>query len=81
MYRLKKSKNLVVFLDRDGVINKKRNDYIKKISEFTFLPNSIKAIKELNKIGFIIIIVTNQSSINRGIISKDKPWQCRAMLW
>lgn len=69
---MKKSKNPVVFLDRDGVINQKRNDYVKKISEFVFLPNSINAINELNKIGFLVIIVTNQSAINRGIISKEK---------
>ena len=60
MCRLKKSKNPVIFLDRDGVINQKRNNYVKKISEFVFLPNSINAINELNKIGFLVIIVINQ---------------------
>ena len=64
--------DLIVFLDRDGVINKKRIDYVKNIDEFIFLPNSIKAIKELNKICSKVIIVTNQSIINRGIISEKK---------
>ena len=62
----------VVFLDRDGVINQNRDDYVKDISEFIFLPNSIEAIKKLNQIGFLIVIITNQSVVNRGIISRKQ---------
>ena len=64
--------NKVVFLDRDGVINKKREDYVKSSNELIILPNVKKSIKELKKNGFNIIIVTNQSPINRGIISKNE---------
>ena len=60
-----------VFLDRDGVINLYRNDYVKSIDEFVLLPNSIQAISKLNKMGFKIIVITNQSIINRKIISLD----------
>jgi len=62
----------IVFLDRDGVINQNRNDYVKNVNEFIFLPNSIEAIKKLNQIGFLIIIITNQSVVNRGIIPKKE---------
>jgi len=65
-------KNKAVFLDRDGVINKKRVDYVKSVNEFVFLPNVFKAIKTLNDKGFLIIIVTNQSAVNRGIISEKE---------
>ena len=44
----------VVFLDRDGVINEKAapHDYIKNWKEFTFLPETIRAIYLLNNHGF-----------------------------
>lgn len=63
-------KNKAVFLDRDGVINKNRDDYVKSIDEFVFLPNVAEAIRILNKMNYLIIIITNQSAINRKIISK-----------
>jgi len=64
--------NRFVFLDRDGVININRDDYVKSIDEFIFLPHAINAIKKLNDLGFKIIIITNQSVINRGIMSENE---------
>ena len=64
--------NPTLFLDRDGVINKKRNDYVKNINEFEFLPNVLTALKKLNHLGVSIIIITNQSVINRKIISEEQ---------
>jgi histidinol-phosphate phosphatase family protein len=61
-----------IFLDRDGVINKNRDDYVKSIDEFVFLPNVISAIKKLINLKFKIIIITNQSAINRGLISEKE---------
>ncbi|MCP4106363.1 MAG: D-glycero-beta-D-manno-heptose 1,7-bisphosphate 7-phosphatase [Desulfobacteraceae bacterium] len=57
----------VVFLDRDGVINRDSPNYIKSRDEFEFLPGSINAIKNLTLNGYTVIIITNQSAINRGI--------------
>ena len=57
----------VVFLDRDGVINKDSPEYVKNRDEFNFLPGSLDALSRLHKAGFEIIIITNQSAINRGI--------------
>ncbi len=59
----------VIFLDRDGVINLDRSDYIKSWSEFEFIPRSIEAIKELTLKGFHVIVITNQSVINRNMVS------------
>ncbi len=59
----------VVFLDRDGVINLDRSDYIKSWPEFKFIPRSIEAIKELTLKGFHVIVITNQSVINRNMVS------------
>jgi histidinol-phosphate phosphatase family protein len=60
-----------VFLDRDGVINRKREDYVKNINEFVMLKNVPQAIKLLNQNNFLVIIITNQSAINRGLLTHD----------
>lgn len=62
----------VVFLDRDGVINKDSPEYIKSWAEFEFLPGSLEAIQQLTLSRFEIIIITNQSAVNRKIITKDQ---------
>jgi D-glycero-D-manno-heptose 1,7-bisphosphate phosphatase len=66
----KKMQN-VVFLDRDGVINRDSPDYIKSWSEFEFLPGSIEAMKLLTLNGFPIIVITNQSVIHRKMVSES----------
>ena len=60
----------VVFLDRDGVINQDSPNYIKSWAEFKFLHGSIPALKKLTMGGFTVIIITNQSAINRRMISQ-----------
>lgn len=61
-----------IFLDRDGVINKNREDYVKKWREFEFLENAKEAIRLLTENNFKIIIVTNQSVVGRGIITEAR---------
>lgn len=63
----------VVFLDRDGVINKKppKADYVKKWEEFEFLPDVISAIKLLNDNKYQVYIISNQPGIARGMMTKD----------
>ncbi len=61
--------NYTVFLDRDGVINADSPDYIKKPSEFHFLENAPEAVAVLCKNGFDVMIITNQSVINRKMAS------------
>jgi D-glycero-D-manno-heptose 1,7-bisphosphate phosphatase len=59
----------VVFLDRDGVINRDSAHYIKSWDEFFFLPRSLKAIEVLTQNGFSIIIISNQSAVGRKMIT------------
>ncbi|MDP2644315.1 MAG: D-glycero-beta-D-manno-heptose 1,7-bisphosphate 7-phosphatase [Desulfobacterales bacterium] len=59
----------VVFLDRDGVINRDSPDYIKSWDEFEFFPGSLEAIGLLTRAGFDIIVITNQSVVNRKMVS------------
>lgn len=66
-------KRKCVFLDRDGVINKKapEGDYIRSWNEFKFLPGIKETIKKLNNAGFLTIIISNQSGIAIGIMSEE----------
>ncbi|HZY45689.1 MAG TPA: D-glycero-beta-D-manno-heptose 1,7-bisphosphate 7-phosphatase [Anaerolineae bacterium] len=59
-----------IFLDRDGVINRNRNDYIKAWSEFEFLPGSLNALQRLASLEWPIVVITNQSAVGQGLISR-----------
>ena len=61
-----------VFLDRDGVINHNRADYVKSVDEFVMIPRAAEAIRKLNEAGIPVIVVTNQSCVGRGIITEDE---------
>ena len=59
-----------IFLDRDGVIIRKAADgeYITSAEEMEFLPGSAKAIADLSRSGFKVIVVTNQRGVATGKI-------------
>jgi len=64
--------NKVIFLDRDGVINKRLiGDYIKKIEEFELLPKVKDALIEFKKMGYLLVVITNQQGIGKGIMTED----------
>ncbi len=65
------SGNRAVFLDRDGVINKDRG-YISRIDEFEYLDGAVNGLKLLNNMGFMLIVVTNQSGIARGYFTEEE---------
>ena len=58
----------VAFLDRDGVINKEIN-YLHKVEDFEYTKDCIKGLLQLIKLGFQLVIVTNQAGIAKGIFS------------
>lgn len=63
-------KTWTLFLDRDGVINKKlEKDYVKKIEEFEFIEGTVEAIRKLNNIFGLALVVTNQQGIGKGIMT------------
>lgn len=67
----------VAFLDRDGVINEDLG-YVHKIEDFHFTRGCIGALRELQKKGFALIVVTNQSGIGRGYYSEQDYQQLTA---
>jgi len=66
------NKSWTLFLDRDGVINKRlMDDYVKNINEFEFLPDVPEAIAKLTKIFGKIFVVTNQRGIARELMTVE----------
>lgn len=63
----------VILLDRDGVINKRppKAEYVKKWSEFEFLPYTLAALKFLNDNGYKTYLISNQPGIARGAMTQE----------
>jgi len=59
----------VIFLDRDGTINVEK-DYIYKSEDLVFEEGSIEALKTFKNLGYILIVVSNQSGIARGYFTE-----------
>ncbi|MBN9128058.1 MAG: HAD-IIIA family hydrolase [Paenarthrobacter ureafaciens] len=62
----------VAFLDRDGVIIKNRSDYVLDESDVEVLPHAVEAVSWLGRNGYGIILVTNQSAVGRGVLTRSK---------
>lgn len=56
-----------VFLDRDGVLCENRATYVKTWREFRWIRGARKALRILARLDLPVVIVTNQSAINRGL--------------
>jgi len=63
-----------VFLDRDGTINVEK-DYLYRPEEFEFIPGAAEAIRRLNRAGFLVVVVTNQSGVARGYYTEHEVLQ------
>ena len=65
-------KNWTLFLDRDGVINlEKKDSYVLNIAEFIFSEGVQQAIKILSEIFGLILIVSNQRGVSKGLMSLE----------
>lgn len=61
----------VIFIDRDGVINKDpggwtEHNYVTRREDFIFLSGAKEAIKKLNEAGYEIVVISNQAGIAKG---------------
>jgi histidinol-phosphate phosphatase family protein len=69
--KLRAERRPSVFVDRDGVIVRNREDYVKAWDEVELLPGAVDALARLSKSGRRVFVVTNQSAVGRGLISRD----------
>ncbi|MDH2927372.1 D-glycero-beta-D-manno-heptose 1,7-bisphosphate 7-phosphatase [Lonepinella koalarum] len=60
-----------IFLDRDGTLNVDHG-YVYKIDDFQFIDGSIEALQELKSMGYLLVVVTNQSGIARGYFTEEQ---------
>ena len=74
--------NKAIFLDRDGVINRSDDTcYIYRPEDFVINEGVVEALQELQKRGYLLIVITNQGGISRGIYThKDVERLHRIML-
>ena len=63
-----RNKQKAIFLDRDGTINKYVG-FLRNIDDFELLPTASEAIKQINRSGYLAIVVTNQPVIARGEVT------------
>ncbi|MBU1369414.1 MAG: HAD-IIIA family hydrolase [Bacteroidetes bacterium] len=62
-----------LFLDRDGVINKRPlNDYVRQVEDFHFLPGTLEALRYFNEVFARIIVITNQQGVGKGLMTIEK---------
>jgi D-glycero-D-manno-heptose 1,7-bisphosphate phosphatase len=68
--------NKAVFLDRDGVLNHDKVDYVYTIAEFKIFEGVKEALMLFKKEGFKLIVITNQSGIAKGIYEPKDVYAC-----
>lgn len=66
-----KSAKRLIILDRDGVINRRIDGYIRRPEEWEPIEGSIEAMVDLYRRGYHIVIATNQAGIGRGLMTVD----------
>jgi D-glycero-D-manno-heptose 1,7-bisphosphate phosphatase len=62
--------NKALFLDRDGVVNVEKN-YVHKIEDFEFMDGVFDLCRRYQDDGHIVLVITNQAGISRGLYSED----------
>lgn len=65
-----------IFLDRDGVINRDRVNYAYRLEDFVILPRVPEALHRLKQAGYLLVVVTNQSGIAKGIYTREQMQAC-----
>lgn len=74
-------KRKAVFLDRDGTLNALTpGEYILHSRDVRLLPGAAKAIQKLNQLGYLLIIISNQGAIGRGVLTEKKLDEIHAVI-
>ena len=68
--------NKCVFLDRDGVLNEDRTDYVYRVDDFIIPQGVPEALRLLKDAGYLLIVITNQAGIAKGLYTRDDVMIC-----
>lgn len=63
-----------LFLDRDGILNEDRPDFITCREDYRFYPDALEALRWLKNRSIQVILVSNQSGLNRAVITWENFW-------
>lgn len=69
-----------IFLDRDGVLNEDRADYVYKIDDYVIPEGVVDGLNLLKKAGYLLIVITNQAGIAKGIYTREDVLNCHNFL-
>lgn len=61
----------LILLDRDGVLNEERKDFVKSPDELVILPGAPEAVARLTKAGYTTAVCTNQSGVGKGLMTEE----------
>jgi D-glycero-D-manno-heptose 1,7-bisphosphate phosphatase len=77
-----KKSTRAVFIDRDGVINEPMGgrEYVPDWESFRFREGVLGALKKLSEAGFVIVVVSNQSCVAKGLVPKEKVEEIHAKM-
>ncbi len=64
--------NKAVFLDRDGVLNREKGNYITRVEDFEVLTGVPEALKTLQDAGYLLVVITNQGGIAKGLYDANE---------
>jgi D-glycero-D-manno-heptose 1,7-bisphosphate phosphatase len=70
--------NKCVFLDRDGVLNQDLEGYLYRAEDMEIPDGAFEALRRMKDAGYLLIVVTNQAGIAKGLYTKDDVLKCHA---
>lgn len=69
-----------LFLDRDGVLNRERGNYTYTVQDFEVLPDVVESLKLAKTKGYLLIVISNQGGIAKGIFNQQRVEELHAIL-
>ncbi|MBF0154410.1 MAG: HAD family hydrolase [Magnetococcales bacterium] len=60
----------ILLLDRDGVLNHDRPDYVQSVEQLHLLPGVPEAMRRLREAGVVSLVITNQACVGKGLITQ-----------